>query len=176
MISETDFNSTDKISLPFGDTEKEPTFHYMRELQKLVALVFTQMARTNQNDQKQIRTLEKAYQKLVQQATDEQTGSASYGSYGAIASCAFSFLQFGMPNDADRNFLNILSQQSGSFASTFATPRQARGQNFSALGQLKLEEYRNKTAARQSEGGFKQECSQLLETVRSLQQTASKGG
>lgn len=166
------FNETTMQSLPI---EEEKPFHYQTEFLKLVAMILEQGARTGQNDQKRIRELKHHYEKCTDIAVMQQTNASLYNLYGGVVACALSFFQFGMPNELDQRYLNLLSQQAApNLASMFSTPAQATMQSSREKGQLKLEEYRNVTASKQSEGSTKQDYLQIIHTMQQAKKEASQ--
>lgn len=151
-------------------------FHYIIEVQKLVAQILAQLSRANQTDHQQIEKMKRSYEQLISKAGDEQRSSAQYALYSALTACATSFLQFGMPNQNDQQFLNVLSKDLiPQFGGMITTPHQVKGQMSREEAMLKLEEYRNKTAARQSEGNSKQDFLAVLNAAEELKRAASRG-
>ncbi|MBM3184566.1 MAG: hypothetical protein FJZ64_04610 [Chlamydiae bacterium] len=157
-----------------SEQEKEVSFNYIIEIQKLVAQIFQKLGDISANDH---QALEKMKQRFMNATLTSANLQSDYGRTGrniGIAAFAIFIVRLGLPNSDDREIMRVISDQVPNVGSMFQMSIQAKRQQADGEASLELEKYRSKTASRQSEGNAKQDCIALLQAVAENQKSASR--
>jgi hypothetical protein len=162
------------LSVDLKNKEGENRFNYIVEIQKLVAQILTELGRISANDHESIEKMKNKFMDATLKHAGLQTDYGRVNRNMSIASFAVFSVRLFLPNIDDRELVQILSNQLPSLGGMYTSGLQSQMHKANAEGQLELEKYRTKTAAKQSDGNAKQDYLSLLQSVGENLKSASR--
>ncbi len=151
-------------------------FNYVIEIQKLVAQILIEQGRMSSNDHDSIEKMKKKYMAATLKYADLQGNFGTANLLSSLGAFALSSTRLFMLNADDREIAKVLAENVPSLFGMYTSGIQAEMHKANAESQLKMEEYRTKTAAKQSDGNAKQDYLSLLHSVLENMKRASQAG